>query len=58
MQEYSDNGVRLGWLLDPQTPQAKVYRLGQSVQTLFSPAALSGEEVLPGFVLDVSRVFG
>ncbi len=57
MQEYLENGVRLGWLLDPQTPQAKIYRPGQPVETLLSPSTLSGEDVLPGFVLDVDRVF-
>jgi Uma2 family endonuclease len=57
MQEYIENGVRLGWLLDPQTPQAKIYRLGQPVETILSPVMLSGEDVLPGFVLEVDRVF-
>jgi Uma2 family endonuclease len=58
MQEYMENGVQLGWLLDPQMPQAKIYRPGRSVETVLSPATLSGEDVLPGFVLDVNRVFG
>lgn len=57
MQEYLENGVRLGWLLAPQTPQAKIYRQGQPVEISQAPIALSGEDVLPGFVLDWSRVF-
>ncbi|KAM3090305.1 Uma2 family endonuclease [Phormidesmis sp. 146-35] len=57
MQEYIENGVRLGWLLDPQTPQAKIYRPGQAVETIPSPIVLSGEGVLPEFVWDVNRVF-
>jgi Uma2 family endonuclease len=57
MQEYLDNGVRLGWLIDPQTKQVSLYRLGQPVETLQTPATLSGETVLPGFVLDLSRIF-
>ncbi|BAU12803.1 hypothetical protein LEP3755_33340 [Leptolyngbya sp. NIES-3755] len=57
MQEYMENGVRLGWLLDPITKQVKVYREGEPVETLQNPATLSGETVLPGFVLDLSRVF-
>lgn len=57
MQEYIENGVRLGWLLDPLTPQAKIYRPGQAVETIPSPATLSGENVLPGFVLEMDRVF-
>lgn len=58
MQEYMDNGVRLGWLINPQQRQVEVYRQGQSKQTLDSPASLSGEDVLPGFVLNLSRIFG
>jgi Uma2 family endonuclease len=57
MREYIDNGVRLGWLVDPQTKQVSIYRPGQSVETLRSPTTLSGEAVLPGFVLDLSRIF-
>jgi Uma2 family endonuclease len=57
MQEYMENGVRLGWLLDPIAQQVKIYRQGQSVETLQNPTTLSGEAVLPGFVLDLSRIF-
>lgn len=57
MQEYIDNGVRLGWLIDPQAEQVKIYRQGQPVETLQSPLTLSGETVLPGFLLDLSRIF-
>lgn len=57
MQEYMDNGVRFGWLIDPQTQQVKIYRQGQSVETLQSPLTLSGETVLPEFLLDLSRLF-
>lgn len=55
MREYLSNGVRLGWLINPQDQQVEIYRLGQSVEILNQPQAVSGEEVLPGFVLDVSR---
>lgn len=56
MQEYRDNGVRLGWLIDPQTRRVEIYRTGQEVEVLESPASLSGEDVLPGFVLDLDRI--
>lgn len=56
MQEYMDNGVRLGWLLDPQTKQVEIYRQGQDKEVLSSPTNLSGEEVLPGFVLDLRGI--
>ncbi|MGV0026635.1 Uma2 family endonuclease [Phormidesmis priestleyi] len=57
MQEYLENGVCLGWLLDPQTPQAKIYRPGRSVEIILSPTTLSGEDVLPGFVLNLRSIF-
>jgi Uma2 family endonuclease len=60
MREYRNNGARLGWLLDPQTPLAEIYRPAVEVETLnFSldePPTLSGEDVLPGFVLDLAPI--
>jgi Uma2 family endonuclease len=57
MEEYRANGVRLGWLIDPQKQQVEIYRLGQDVEVLQSPTELSGEDVLPGFVLDMRSIF-
>jgi Uma2 family endonuclease len=56
MQEYMDNGVRLGWLIDPQNHQVEIYRQGREIELIKSPQILSGEDVLPGFVLDLSRI--
>jgi len=56
MQEYIDNGVRLGWLINPQNQQVEIYRPGQEVQVLRSPTSLSGEDVLAGFVLDLAQI--
>jgi Uma2 family endonuclease len=56
MQEYIDNGVRLGWLLDPQNQRVEIYRPGQDVEVLQSPASLSGQDVLPGFMLDLTQI--
>lgn len=53
MQEYMDNGVRLGWLIDFQSEQVEIYRPNQAVEIRRLPAELSGEEVLPGFVLTI-----
>ena len=53
MEEYLANGVSLGWLINPQARQVEIYRPGQVVEMLNSPKTLSGEEVLPGFVLDL-----
>jgi Uma2 family endonuclease len=57
MEEYRSNGVRLGWLIDPQQPQVEIYRLGQEVEILESPSTLSGEDVLPGLAIDLSSIF-
>lgn len=57
MVEYIQNGARLGWLLDPQTRQVHVYRPGQGVEVLEAPDSVSGDPVLPGFVLDLSRIW-
>jgi len=57
MQEYIDNGVRLGWLIDPKTQQVEIYRQGRSPAVLSSPTTLSGDEVLPGFTLDMAVVW-
>lgn len=54
MQEYQANGVQLGWLLNPQDQQVEIYRLGYPVEILFRPSELSGENVLPNFVLNIA----
>jgi Uma2 family endonuclease len=56
MKEYLDQGVRLGWLLDPSRAQVEIYRPGREVEALDRPATLSGEEILPGFVLDLKGI--
>lgn len=56
MQEYLDNGLRLGWLIDPQNRSVGIYRSSQDVDMLQSPKTLSGEVVLPGFVLDLKHI--
>lgn len=57
MEEYRDNGVRLGWLVDPQRKIIEIYRPGQEVEVLENITLLSGENVLPGFTLDLSEIF-
>ncbi len=57
MQEYIDNGAHLGWLIDPIDKRAYVYRPGQPVESLDNPATLSGDPVLPGFVLPVHELW-
>ena len=57
MREYVENGVRLGWLIDADTKQVEIYRLGHPVELLPRPDTLANEAVLPGFVLNLSSIF-
>lgn len=56
MQEYLENGLRLGWLIIPKAQQVEIYRQTHEVEVLQSPTSLSGEDVLPGFVLDLQPI--
>jgi Uma2 family endonuclease len=56
MEEYRASGVRLGWLINPQQQQVEIYRPGQDVEVLKSPTVLSGEDVMPGFSLDLGSI--
>jgi Uma2 family endonuclease len=55
MQEYMDAGVRLAWMFNPQQQQVEIYRQGQPKEVRQLPTELSGEGVLPGFVLSVGQ---
>lgn len=57
MQEYLNNGVRLGWLIEPAAKTVEIYRPDKQVEILKNHQTLSGENVLPGFVLDLSEIF-
>ncbi len=57
MHEYVDNGARLGWLFDPLETRVYIYRPGQSVEMLENPKTVSGDPVLPGFVLQVQELW-
>ena len=57
MREYITNGSRLGWLIDRKNQKVEIYRQNQDVEILDNPRTLSGEDVLPGFVLDLTDVW-
>jgi len=59
MDEYRSNGARLGWLIDPQSRRVEIYRPDQQQQceVLDNPASVSGEHVLPGFVLNMHKIW-
>jgi Uma2 family endonuclease len=55
MHEWIENGCRLGWLFDPSHQKAYIYRADGSITEIDSYAtSLSGEDVLPGFMFDLS----
>jgi Uma2 family endonuclease len=56
MEEYLSNGVRLGFLLNPQGKQVEIYRQGREKEVLDAPIELSGEDVMPGFVLMLENI--
>jgi Uma2 family endonuclease len=57
MREYIENGAGLGWLIDRKNQRVEIYRRGRNVEVLDHPVSLSGEDVLPGFVLDLTEVW-
>ena len=57
MQEYLDNGAKLGWLINRKKKQVEIYRPDREVEVLNNPSTLSGEDLLPGFVLKLAKIW-
>jgi Uma2 family endonuclease len=57
MKEYQRLGVKLGLLVDPKSKQVEIYRPGQETEVLKSPASIDCNEVMPGFILSMSRIW-
>ncbi len=57
MKEYRDNGAVLGWLINRKSRQVEIYRPNQEVEILQSPTTVSGEDILPGFVLNLESIW-
>jgi Uma2 family endonuclease len=57
MKEYLDCGVRLGWLINPDARQVEVYRYSQKKEVLSNPQSLSGENIMPGLVVELTEIF-
>ncbi|MEH2298447.1 MAG: Uma2 family endonuclease [Nostoc sp.] len=56
MEEYIANGVQLGWLIDSKNQQALVYRQDGSITQYPATAILSGEDVVPAFMLPLKKL--
>ncbi len=57
MEEYIENGVRLGWLVDPYEKRVHIYRIDKTVEVLENPKTVSGEDVLKDFELDLTEIW-
>jgi Uma2 family endonuclease len=57
MREYQRVGVKLGLLINPKSKQVEIYRPGQEPEILKSPDVIDCNEVMPGFVLNMNRMW-
>ena len=57
MDEYRNNGTLLGWLINRKDKQVEIYRQGQPKEVLNQPSSLSGEDILPDFVLNLESIW-
>ena len=57
MQEYIDNGARLGWMIDPDTRAVEIYRPDREPESRVGVDTVSGEGPVEGFVLDLKTVW-
>ena len=57
MQEYIDNGVKLGWLINPQQQQVEIYRSGELKEVLNKPIALSDNNILPELIIELDFIW-
>lgn len=58
MQEYIENGVSLGWLIDATEKKVYVYRPNDEIEVLENPTEISGEPLLQGFALNLKEIWG
>ncbi len=57
MEEWIANGVRLGWIIEPEKRRIHIYRADGSVEILDNLRTLRGEGPVDGFVLDFAEIW-
>ena len=58
MEQWMAHGARLGWLIDAYNEKVWIYREGRNEpEELAKPGQLSGEDVLPGLVVNMARIW-
>ncbi len=56
MKEYMTCDIKLGWLINPDDGQVEIYRQGKDKEVLNNPSSLSGEDIMPNLVVDLSEI--
>ncbi|HMV81065.1 MAG TPA: Uma2 family endonuclease [Leptospiraceae bacterium] len=56
MEEWMENGCRLGWLIDPFQKNVYIYKEFLQMKTQGFDMVLSGEDILPGFELPLNEL--
>ena len=57
MKEWMGNGCRLAWMINPKKRETTIYRVNGGAEIRAFNETLSGEEVLPGFELNLDAIF-
>ena len=57
MDEYIENGARLGWMIDPSEKRVYIYRPNSEVEILEKPESVSADPGLKGFTLSLEDVW-
>lgn len=57
MNEYIENGTKLGWLINRKKREVEIYRQGKEVEILTNPQILSGENILLDFTLNLELIW-
>ena len=57
LQEYLDNGVSLGWLIDRKNRTIHIYRPDQDPKVIENPDLVRGDPELPGFSLSMAKIW-
>ncbi|MEB3310076.1 MAG: Uma2 family endonuclease [Snowella sp.] len=57
MQEYLENGITLGWLIDRKNRRVYIYRPHQEVEILDNPETVKGDPELPRFRLQIAKIW-
>ena len=57
MKEWMENGCRLAWMINPIKKETIIFSQGGGTETRPFYELLTGEDVLPGFVLDLRKFY-